>query len=70
MKKLYRNRIQITVIFVALILIGIATFFFMGTVGATTAYADSEAEKGIPFEVEKNPIEAVYVSAEKKEAMR
>lgn len=70
MKKLYRNRIQITVIFVALILIGIATFFFMGTVGATTAYADSEAEKGIPFEVEKNPIEAVYVSAEKTEAMR
>lgn len=70
MKNIYRNRIHIALIFVALILIGIATLFFMGTVSATTAHADSEAEKGIHFEVEKNPIEAVYVSAEKTEAMR
>ena len=70
MKNIYRNRILIALIFLALILIGIGTFFFMGTISAKIANADSDAEKGIPFEVEKNPIEAVYVSVEKTEAMR
>lgn len=70
MKNIYRNRIQIALFFLALILISIATFVLTDKVSATIAYADSDTGRGIPFEVEKNPIEAVYVSVEKTEAMR
>lgn len=70
MKSLYYMRLKIILICFSFILIGISTFFFIETASTGTAYADSTIGMGTHFEVEKNPIETVYISAEKLEVMR